>query len=257
MDLKIKDQTFIVCGATSGFGLAIANQLLTEGAKIIALARGEEKLRELQDGYTGQVDILIGDITDDKTIENLLRHTENKDIHGILVNAGGPPAMKFFETRMSDWDEAYKKVLRWKVKITRDFLKKFEKQKYGRFLYIESSAVKQPLENLVLSTSLRLAVAGFVKTLSQEMPDRGVTFNVLAPGYHQTPAVDRLITKKAEQSRISRMQAKKEIEATIPLNKTGDVRHLASLAVWLLSPLSEYVTGQVYAVDGGVIRSTL
>jgi 3-oxoacyl-[acyl-carrier protein] reductase len=257
MDLKIKGQTFIICGATSGFGYAIANQLTGEGANVIALARGEEKLKELRDAIPGKVEIFVGDITQDRTIDLLVKRTESQTISGILVNAGGPPAKSFEETRIEDWDNAYNHILRWKVNLTKAFLPKFTAQKYGRFLYIESSAVKQPLENLVLSTSLRLAVVGFVKTLSQEMPDKGVTFNILAPGYHYTPAVERLINKKSEIQRISGRQAREQIENEIPMKKTGKVNDLASLAVWLLSPYSEYITGQVYAVDGGVIRSTL
>ena len=257
MNLQIENKTFIVCGATSGFGRGISNQLLKEGAKIIAVARGEEKLRELQDAWPGQVDILAGDITQSTTITQLVKETEKTELGGILINAGGPPAKRFDETSLRDWDEAYEKLLRWKVELTRAFLDKFIEQQYGRFLYIESSAVKQPLENLVLSTSLRLSVVGFVKTLSQEIPDKGVSFNILAPGYHYTPAVERLITKKAEQNGIPKKQAQQEIEDAIPMRKTGRVDYFASLGAWLLSPLSEYITGQVYAVDGGVIRSTL
>ena len=109
----------------------------------------------------------------------------------------------------------------------------------------------------VLSTSLRLSVVGFVKTISQELPDKGITFNILAPGYHYTPAVERLIQKKAQVSGISNNEARSRIEAEIPMKRTGNVDHLASLALWLLSPLSDYVTGQVYSVDGAVIKSTL
>lgn len=257
MDLKLKDKTFIVCGATSGFGLAITKLLIEEDAKVIAIARGEEKLRELKDAYSDSIEILIGDITESKTISEIVKKTEKKDIAGILINAGGPPAMKFVETKLKDWDDAYKKILRWKVEITQAFLPKFIKKGYGRFVYIESSSVKQPIENLVLSTSLRLSVVGFVKTLSQEIPNKGITFNVLAPGFHHTPAVERLIDKKAKDENISKKQAQKILEDRIPMQKTGNVDDFASLAGWLLSPLSEYITGQVYALDGGVLKGTL
>lgn len=257
MDLQIKDKLFIICGATSGFGHTIAKTLLKDDAHVIAVARGEEKLKELEDAYPKQVKTLVGDITQSTTIKALLKITDNKNIDGILVNSAGPPAMSFEETTLNDWDQAYQQLVRWKVELTQSFLPKFKKVGYGRFVYIESSAVKQPLENLVLSTSMRLSVVGFVKTLSQEMPDRGITFNVLAPGYHYTPAVERLITKKAEKERISKKQAQSNIENGIPMKKTGNVDHFASLGAWLLSPLSDYVSGQVYAVDGGVLKSTL
>ncbi len=165
--------------------------------------------------------------------------------------------MKFVETKLKDWDNAYNSILRWKIELTQEFLPRFINQKFGRFVYIESSAVKQPLENLVLSTSLRLSVVGAVKTLSQELPDKGVTFNIMAPGYHYTPAVERLIDKKAKDERISKSKAQKILEEKIPMHKTGDVNKFASLATWLLSPQSEYITGQVYALDGGVLKGTL
>lgn len=257
MDLKIKDKTFIVCGATSGFGLGVAKHLLNDGAKVIAVARGEEKLNELKDAYGSKVDILVGDVTESSTIKTLVKSVREIELGGILVNAGGPPAMKFAESKLSDWDDAYQKVLRWKIEITQALLPKFVKQAYGRFVYIESSSVKQPLENLVLSTSLRLSVVGMVKTITQEMPDTGITFNVLAPGYHYTPAVERLMNKKAKDENISMKKAQQILEERIPMKKTGDVANFASLATWLLSPLSEYVNGQVYAVDGGVLKATL
>ena len=203
MNIKIADQKFIVCGATSGFGHAIAMQILTEGGNVIAVARGEEKLKEMQDAYHGQVEILVGDITQSRTIKQLVKLAEDSKLSGILVNAAGPPAKTFVETTLSDWDEAYRQLVRWKIELTQTFLPVFLKNKYGKFVYIESSSVKQPLENLVLSTSMRLSVIGFVKTLSQEIPDKGITFNVLAPGYHYTPAVERLITKKAESQKRS------------------------------------------------------
>lgn len=257
MDLYIKDKKFIVCGATSGFGNAIALRLINEGANIVAVARGEEKLLELKKLYPKQVEILVGDITLAETLEKLFKKVENSELGGILVNAAGPPAKSFLETTIGDWDNAYKNIVRWKIQLTKIFLPIFEKQKYGRFLYIESSAVKQPLENLVLSTSMRLSVVGFVKTLSQEMPNKGVTFNIIAPGYHHTAAVERLITKKAANQNISEEEAQRQIEDSIPMKKTGNIKHFAALALWLLSPLSDYVSGQIYAVDGGAIRSTL
>jgi 3-oxoacyl-[acyl-carrier protein] reductase len=257
MDLKIEKRLFIVCGATSGFGLAITRALVQEGARVMAIARNRDKLAELAEDLGNPVEIVQIDLTEKKAADMVLRHLGDRIPDGIVVNAGGPPAKTFSETTMEDWDQAYNQLLRWKIEITMKLLPLFKQKNYGRFVFIESSSVKQPIENLILSTSLRLSVTGFVKSLSQEVSGQGITLNVMAPGCHNTPAIDRLIIKKSNQEGISPEEAKKRIIQSIPVKKVGEPRHFASLALWLLSPGSEYVTGQVLAVDGGSIKSTL
>ena len=256
MDLQIKDQLFIVGGATSGFGKAIAAALLQEGARVIAVARGADKLKSL---YSNQPNTTIveGDITTTSIIDQLKNIVGEHNLHGIVVNAGGPPAKLVLETTLEDWDDAYQKILRWKVAITQAFVPKMIAAGYGRMLYIESSSVKQPIENLVLSNSLRLAVTGMVKTLSQEIARSGVTLNVLGPGSHNTPAIDRVYLKKSEQTGLPFDEVKKNAINQIPVGTLGDPADFASLALWLLSPQSRYVTGQTITVDGGMTKGTL
>lgn len=257
MDLQLKNQLFIVSGATSGFGKAIAEALLKEGALIIAIARGEEKLKSLQKTSPDRVKIIAGNISDAEIISRLLDTVGQRQLHGMVVNAGGPPAKTVLETTLTDWDEAYKNILRWKVAITQTFVPGMINQNYGRILYIESASVKQPMENLVLSNSLRVAVVGMVKTLSQEIANSGVTLNVLAPGSHNTPAIDRIYQKKSEQTGLSFEEVKQKAVARIPVGALGEAEDFASLALWLLSPLSRYVTGQTISVDGGSVKSML
>jgi 3-oxoacyl-[acyl-carrier protein] reductase len=256
MDLKIKDKLFIVSGASSGFGLAITKSLIEEGAKVIVNARREEALLNLKETYPS-LEVIPGDITTDAVISALFRQVGERRLDGMVINAGGPPAMTFRETDMQDWDNAFQSLVRWKVKITHALLDKFVPQQYGRLLYIESASVKQPVENLVLSTSMRLAVVGFVKTLSQEVGDVGITANVLAPGYHATPAVERLFEKKSILLGISPEEAKSIFEKEALMGKLGDPHDLASMATWLLSPLSSYVTGQTISIDGGLIKGIM
>ena len=257
MDFDIQAKLFVVCGATSGFGKAIALALLNEGAFVILNARGEEKLKLIKNEFPGQVETLPGDITSDAVLSQLIKTIGNRSLSGILINAGGPPAVSFLKSELSQWDNAYEKVLRWKVKITQTLLLKFLEQKYGRIVYIESASVKQPIENLVLSNSLRLAVVGFVKTLSQEVAREGITLNILAPGYHATPAMERLFTKKSMLLGISPEEARNEFEKEISMGQLGDATDLASLALWLLSPHSRYVTGQTITVDGGLVSNMM
>jgi len=257
MELEIKDKLFIVTGASSGLGKGVAMNLLREGAIIIAVAREIPKLKVLEDEFPGQIEILSGDITKSEVIDNLVDRVGDRFLGGILVNAGGPPAKSFLETTLDDWDTAYRSLLRWKVEITQKVLPIFRKQKYGRFLFIESSAVKQPVNNLVLSNSIRMSVVGFVKTLSQEIAREGITLNVLAPGFHETAAAHRLFVKKSEVKGISLEEAKQEYNAEISVGRMGDPAEFGMLAGWLLSEFSGYITGQTISVDGGNIKGMM
>ena len=257
MDLRIKDQLFVVTGSGSGFGRAIAERLILEGAHVIINARGEENLEKLRTKYPDRVESLPGDITTDATISSLLTKLHGKKLHGMVINAGGPPAKSFINTEITDWDDAYEKILRWKVKLTQELLEKFEDQMYGRILYIESASVKQPIENLVLSNSLRLAVVGFVKTLSQEIAHKGITLNILAPGYHATAAMERLFTHKSMLLGITPAEAKSEYIKESRTGMLGDPEDFATLAAWLLSPHASYITGQTISVDGGLVKGTM
>jgi 3-oxoacyl-[acyl-carrier protein] reductase len=251
MNLEIQNKLFLVTGASSGFGFSIMKLLAEEGAHIIAVARDGEKLAKACKETGSQVEMLPGDISLSSTIDAVLSKIGNRPISGALINAGGPRAMSFMETEMKDWDDSYANLLRWKVEISRKLLPVFEKEKYGRLLYIESASVKQPMENLVLSTSLRLAVVGFVKTLANEVASKGITANILAPGYHMTAAVDRIFNKRSEVAGISYEQARTSLIESIPVKNLGNPSDLAMLAVWLLSPSSRFVTGETFNVDGG------
>lgn len=257
MNLDIKNQTFLVGGATSGFGLASLNHLIAEDARVIGIARNEEKLNDLKAKYPDNFIPLAGDITQLETIHAAATLARQYDISGVLINAGGPPAMKFEESTLAEWDASYANILRWKVALTQQLLPHFKERGQGKFVFIESASVKQPIENLVLSTSFRLAVVGMVKTLSQETAGQGLTFNILAPGSHDTPAIDRVIQKKGQQANVTFEQAKVNFVASLPSQKLGSADYFGSLAAWLLSPLSEFVNGQVFAVEGGTVKSTL
>ncbi|MDZ7658101.1 SDR family oxidoreductase [Fodinibius sp.] len=254
MDLKIDDQRFIVCGASSGFGRAIAELLLNEGANVIAVARREKKLNELKEAYDTQVDIVAGDLTDDDTHNQIEAAIGNNQLHGVVINAGGPPALSPLETAIYDWDEAYENVMRWKIELVLRLVSYFTSKEYGRILFVESQSVKQPIPSLVLSNSFRAGMVGFAKSLSQEVAKKGVTVNVLAPGSHDTPAIERVIKKASDESDKSMEEVREEMEASIPVGRFGKGEEIASLAGWILSPHASYVTGQTISHDGGNIQ---
>jgi 3-oxoacyl-[acyl-carrier protein] reductase len=220
----------------------------------MAVARSEENLKALQQSFPDQVEYVAGDLTDSSVHDQMIRQLEGRFLNGIFLNSGGPPAKSIQETQMDDWDEAYRNLLRWKVDLTRKLIPVMISQKYGRIVFLESSSVKQPIENLVLSTSLRLAVVGYAKTLSEEIAHHGVTVNVLAPGYHDTQALNRLLDKQSRDRNITRQEARAGMEKQTGVGFIGDPAHLGSLASWLLSGEASYITGQTISVDGGVIK---
>ncbi|MGB4205868.1 MAG: SDR family oxidoreductase [Bacteroidales bacterium] len=254
MDLHIKNQFFIVCGAGSGLGKAVAERLAGEDARVLAIARKEETLIKLQQTYPDNIEILPGDLFQPEFIPVLLKILNGRIPDGLLINAGGPPAKSFAETTLQDWDEAYRTILRWKADLLNQLLPGFLAKGYGRILFIESVSVKQPVENLILSNSLRMAVVGMAKTLANEIGSKGITLNVLAPGYHDTAAMQRLFVKKSETLNISVSEARKQFEAELMLGAMGNPHDFAMLAAWLLSPHAGYITGQTFSVDGGLVK---
>jgi len=253
-DSSKKSGDFIVCGASSGFGRAVTDKLLKDNHRVLAVARSEEKLKEMKVAFPDLLDYIAGDLKEKSTLDALVNHSQERYLNGIFINSGGPPAKKISETHMSDWDAAYQSLLRWKVELTKRLLPKFESQGYGRILFLESSSVKQPIENLVLSTSLRLAVVGFAKTLSEEIAHKGVTVNILAPGFHDTAALNRLVQKQVDERGVSREDVFHQFKKQSKVGKLGNPSDLASLVSWILSDDAGFITGQTLSVDGGVIK---
>jgi 3-oxoacyl-[acyl-carrier protein] reductase len=254
MNLQIKGKLFIVCGATSGLGEGVARTLLDEEAFVIGIGRNAEMLASLATEYKGLFEPLAADVRSDKVTDVILNQIKGRFLDGILINSGGPPARSFMETMMGDWDDAYHDLLRWKVVLLKALLPIFRDQQYGRILFVESQSVKQPIPYLVLSTSLRLAVVGIAKTLAGEVAREGITVNILAPGPHDTRAMHRLFVKRMEISGVSMEEARKASSNEIPVGFMGSADDFGSLAAWLMSPSSRFITGQTLSVDGGIIN---
>jgi len=256
MDLGIKNQWFIVGGATSGFGRATAEKLIEEGANVLAIARNEAELLKFQALHPEKIKTLAGDLSLPYTLDLLRDTLDLSSFSGAFINAGGPPSKRVMETRIEDWDDAYKLLLRWKVMLAQILIPIFTKNNYGKLVFVESVSVKQAIENLVLSNSLRMAVVGFVKTLALETAGKGITMNVLAPGYHDTNAIQRILVKTSELKGIGIEEARQNLINQIPAGKLGSQDDFASLASWLLSPHSNYINGQTISIDGGVVRGS-
>lgn len=253
MNLGIAGQRFIVCGASSGIGQAVAQRLLQEGADCVLIARRSELLEERFTSYHDRITIIQGSVLDSDVRDRIVAEARSKTTHGVFINAGGPPTGTPLETTMDDWDAAWQSVMRWKIDLALKIAPIFVNEGYGRIVFLESQSVKQPIPVLALSNAFRAGIVGFAKSLALEVASKGVTINVLAPGSHDTPAIQRVIEKNRGLYNSSYEQAREKLESGIPVKRMGTAEELATLAAWLFSVHSGYVTGQTISHDGGSI----
>lgn len=257
MDLDLNDKLFVVLGASSGFGKAIAERLIQENASVIAVARRADLLKcDSKHGCNRYIP-MQADVTSEDFIENLMKQLDGKMLHGILLNAGGPPAGGFMETNLAQWMDAFHQVFYWKIRLLQRLIPKLIEAGYGRIVLIESVSVKQPVKQLVLSNAFRPGVAGMVRTLADEVSGNGITINIMAPGYHETEAMKRLFVKKSETLGIGLEEAREIYAGETGTGSMGNPDHFAELAAWLLSPSSGYVTGQVISVAGNLVKGIM
>lgn len=254
MDLNLKGSFFIVTGASSGFGEAIARQLVNEGAGVLAVARNPDTLDRLAAECGPLMETIAQDVTAIDFPQKLLKKLNGRIPGGVVVNAGGPPSGGFFDTEPESWDKAYRDVLAWKVAFLKVLVPVFKKAGYGRIVMIESVSVKQPVEGLILSNAFRPAVVGMAGTLAGEVARDGITINILAPGYHDTAAMQRLYQRKSQNTGLSVDEVRQLFIDETGMGEMGNPVDLAQLAVWLLSPSSSFVTGQVISVAGNLVK---
>jgi 3-oxoacyl-[acyl-carrier protein] reductase len=248
MDLGLRGKTAIVCGATSGLGLASAEALSEEGANVAMFARRRDKL-ELEANRLGALAVR-GDVTNAADLERLVELTL-KAFGGIDIlvwNSGGPPAGLASEISDGGLEAAFELLLLPAVRLVRLCLPSLQASDAGRIVCITSAAVKEPTANLALSNTIRPGVTGWAKTLSRELGPKGITVNCVAPGRIDTPRMSELYGEGGPPPA--------EL-AQIPLGRLGSPREFGDVVCFLASDRAAYVTGTTVQVDGGSSRSLL
>ena len=261
MDLGLKGKTALVAAASQGLGRAVASELASEGASLIMCARGEETLQNACDAIrtASGTEVLgvAGDVTVLADVERIVAAgiTQFGKIDILVTNVGGPPAGRFDTLDRDQWEAATRLLLTSVLDLTRLVLPGMKERGWGRILNVTSIASKQPVDNLMLSNSLRAAVTGFAKTLANEVATDGVTVNNILPGYTLTERLDELLQFLAKNERLSADEVRARWEAEIPMRRLGDPKEFAALAAFLVSERASYITGSSIAVDGGWIKS--
>jgi 3-oxoacyl-[acyl-carrier protein] reductase len=247
MDLYLEGRTAIVCGASAGIGLGIAEALSDEGARVVMFARGEEQLRREAERLDGLA--VPGDVTSADDAQRLVRTTvETFGGVDILVNnSGGPPRTAAVGLTEEQVEAAVRLLLVSVVRLTGLCLPHLERSAAGRIVNVTSSTVKEPTDNLVLSNAVRPGVIGWAKTLAREVGPRGITVNSIAPGWIDTERIREVNPDGPTEA---------DLEA-VPLRRLGKPREIGDVVAFLCSDRAAYVTGTVVSVDGGLVRGIL
>jgi 3-oxoacyl-[acyl-carrier protein] reductase len=261
MDLGIRGKTALVTGASQGIGRAIALGLAQEGARVLLVARSVEKLERLVQEIKasgGEAKAIPTDLSKGEELEGLLARIQSAGpIELFLANTGGPRPSPAQELSPMDFRQAADGLLYPLIRLVEGLLSGMKAQGFGRILAITSLAVKEPIENLALSNTLRAAVTGYLKTLSREVAPYGITVNMLAPGYTLTERVSEVFEYRAKEQGTSLEAALAQQARQIPAGRLGQPEEIADVALFLLSSRASYLTGQTVVVDGGFTRSLL
>jgi len=262
MDFSLRDKTVLVTASSMGIGRAAVELFIQEGAKVAMSSRNKENLvktaDEIKNLYSIEPLWAVCDINKIDDIENTIKLV-NKTYGNIdiLVNNCGGPSPGFFEDLDDEnWEYAFEQVLMSAVRFVRFVLPQMKLRNWGRIINITSLSVKQPVENLILSNSLRSAVTAMAKTLSTQLGKYNITVNNVAPGYTLTARLYELAVNRARLSGDSHEHVLASMANDVPLKRLARPDEVASLIVFLASEQAGYITGQTIAVDGGVIKST-
>jgi 3-oxoacyl-[acyl-carrier protein] reductase len=261
VDLGLRGKVALVAAASRGLGRAVAEELAAEGASLVVCARGREELTEAADAIRARsgVDVVAvaADVSRPEDVERVVRaaieHFTRVDV--LVTNAGGPPSGTFESLGPDKWDDAVRLTLLSTVNLCRAVLPGMKQRHWGRIINITSITVKQPVEGLMLSNSLRAGVTGFARTLANEVALDGITVNNILPGYTRTQRVEELAGSTAEREGIPVADVMKRTESEIPMRRLGEPREFAALAAFLASERASYITGTSIQVDGGWIKS--
>ncbi|MBD3226523.1 MAG: SDR family oxidoreductase [Caldithrix sp.] len=262
MNFGLEKKKAIVMASSKGLGKATARLLAMEGCMVSICGRDNEMLRktaaeiETESGQTVFYD--TADVGDSASLHRFIdRAIDTMDgVHILVTNAGGPPVKGFAETTDEEWHHWYDITFMSVVRAIRRVLPEMEGQSWGRIINITSVSVKAPVENLIYSNALRMAVVGLAKTLSNELGPKGITVNNVAPGYHLTDGLERIVRKKTEQG-MKREKVLSDWSDKLPVRRIGMPQDLAGLITFLASEHSAYMTGTTIQVDGGGYPGTL
>ncbi|MFH1196050.1 MAG: SDR family oxidoreductase [bacterium] len=262
MELNLKNKVVLVTASSKGIGRAIAEEFIREGCKVAICSSNQENLlkgvAEIKSLYGVEPLWTVCDLNKIDDIENTVRVVQNNfgDVDILVNNCGGPVPGYFEKLEERNWEYAFEQVLMSAVRFTKLVLPGMKQNNWGRIINITSLSVKQPVDNLILSNSLRSAVTAFAKTLSNQVGHHNITVNNVGPGYTLTSRLYELAVEKAKQTGDSHEHVLASMASDVPMRRLARPDEIAAYVVFLASERAGYITGQTTMIDGGFIKAT-
>ena len=263
MDLGLAGKVVIVAASSKGIGKATAMGFAAEGDRLTMLARNATELaraaEEIRGTCRGDVLAIPADVTRSDDIKRVVRSTVERwnGVDILVTNAGGPPAGGFDDTDDAGWQAAFELTLLSVVRLIREARPHMQRRGGGAVVNLQSTSVKVPLDNLILSNAIRSGVIGLAKSLSKELASDKIRVNNVLPGAILTDRLRQFLRARAEKLGKPFDEIQRAREADIPLGHLGTPEDVASMIVFLASDRARYVTGVTVQVDGGLVRSVL
>jgi 3-oxoacyl-[acyl-carrier protein] reductase len=263
MDLGLKGLRVLVTGASGGLGFATARVFAEEGANLVINSRDEHKLsaaaEQIASKTGNRVHTITGDISQPaephRIVEKTVQLIGGLDI--LMISGGGPRTGQFSSLDDSAWSQAIDLCLLSYIRLIRTALPHLQKSEHGSVLSVTSISAKQPIQNLVLSNTLRAGVLGLTKTLALELADQSIRFNSILPGWTATDRAVKLISTRAEANKTTPEEELRKQNASAPLGRMATPEEFARVAVFICSPAASYLTGNMISVDGGQYKGLL
>ena len=252
MDYKLNGKTALVLGASRGLGAAISLMLAKEGVKVTSVARNTSSIEEWSKNFS--IVPFKSDLTDTNSLGNLISFLSDKHIDILVNNCGGPVAGPANGQKIEVWEKAFKSMASPMFSITNELLPKMISKKWGRIITIGSSGIEQPIPNLALSNGIRGAIAGWSKSIANEVASDGITVNMVLPGRISTDRLRELDEGKAQRTGMSLDEVEEDAKSTIPAGRYGKPEEFASVVTFLASDSASYITGSMIRVDGGLTK---
>ena len=258
MKIDLTGKNALIGGSSKGIGLGIATELANSGASVCLMARNENKLKEIVDQLPNSENhtYLVVDFSKFEEYKiKIEEYTKNNQVDILVNNTQGPAAGNSLSKNIDSYQEAFDLLFKSVVHTTSLVIPNMQKNKWGRIINVTSVSVKEPLNYLVLSNSIRSAVVAWGKSLSVDLGSYGITVNSILTGYFDTERIKELNKEKSKSLNISETEILDKMKSLVPASRLGQPKEYGYLISFLSSDNASYINGASIPIDGGLLKS--